>query len=80
MHGFPHEKCPECGTGCRFELECPGWPDRDGKIMVCVGCGNAEAWYCSNKDCDWWYREPNGRRDVDTMGTRPPWLKPSDDD
>lgn len=67
-------RCPRCGGPLTYESTCPGF-ERDGRVWVCVGCGNAEEWTCSGPGCGWWYREPRGvRRDTATMGEAPAWV------
>lgn len=69
------EVCPVCGSLVSVQPDCPGYTINN-KIMVCnpnYSCGNAELFECLNEECGWWYREPNYRSDVDSMGMRPPW-------
>lgn len=70
------QPCPECGTETDCYGDCPGYEGRDGRVMVCMGCGNADTWYCPADGCGWWYRHPNGlRSDEKSMGKRPDWLE-----
>lgn len=66
-------RCPNCGGPLWWRSACPGFR-RNGKVMVCVGCGNADEWECYDQSCGWWYREPNIRSDKVLMGKRPDWL------
>lgn len=78
-----NQVCPTCGAPVYAQNACAGYPGqarlKDGTyydtIMVCYpSCGGALEYTCANKDCDWWYREPNNRRDKDRMGIRPDWM------
>jgi hypothetical protein len=68
--------CPRCGKPTSHDLDCPGFGGRNGeRVMVCMGCGNADYYECEDHDgCGWWYREPNIRADKAKMGERPEWL------
>ncbi len=71
--------CPLCNSDTDWIFECPGCPgswNGAETIMVCIHgcCCNAVEYYCTNKDCRWWYREPNDRSDRAQMGIAPAWL------
>ena len=68
--------CPKCNGPTGVDPDCPGWRNRRGVVMVCQGCGNAERYFCTSENCDWWYRDPVGiRSGVAEMGVRPSWIK-----
>lgn len=85
-----HYRCPVCGERVYWEPDCPGYPGSyrlaDGtmkqSVMVCSpACGNADYFYCADKTCPWWYREPNNRHgsykyNVGSveMGVKPTWF------
>jgi predicted RNA-binding Zn-ribbon protein involved in translation (DUF1610 family) len=69
--------CPDCGKEMKWDLDCPGYPNRDGTTMMCWPvCGNAEIVECEG--CGYWYREPNNRGTTNykgiEMGAKPEWF------
>lgn len=76
--------CPECGGQVRWDLDCPRWKNSQGRLMACMGCGNAVRFECARPDedgdlledgCGWWFQYPLHPESSQyaSMGREPAW-------
>ena len=83
----PDETCPDCGsTGNRrvsIDTDCPRYM-QNGRLMACMGCGNAVRFECRTPDedgdllddgCGWWFQYPLHPQAANRalMGQAPAW-------
>lgn len=68
---LPDECCPSCFSAYNrrvlVDTDCPRWMGPEGRIMACMGCGNATRFDCRAPDedgdlledgCGWWFQYP----------------------
>jgi hypothetical protein len=77
------QSCPECSGTVAYDLDCPRFM-QGGRLMACMGCGNAVRFECARPDgdgdlldpgCGWWFQYPLHpmASSYMAMGVSPDW-------